>query len=172
MVRRCSVGGCGNTARDGVSLHGFPPLLTALRKLWISRVKTTRRDWKAPARTSLVCSAHFREDDFDPSERLKVSMGLTPPVRFLRRLLPTAAPSLFMRHITPATWTPKATSIMIGEAHRQRQRQLNRVRLFRPRTFRRNLFQGIKARCFWCGTPFILAVEILRLTLDMVLNKL
>ena len=114
MVRRCSVGGCGNTARNGVSLHGFPPILTStstLRKLWISRVKTTRRDWKAPARTSLVCSAHFREDDFDPSERLKVSMGLTPPVRFLRRLLPAAVPSLFMRHVALATWTPKATAI-------------------------------------------------------------
>ena len=133
MVRRCSVGDCGNTARDGVSLHGFPPILTStstLRKLWISRVKTTRRDWKTPARTSLVCSAHFREDDFDPSERLKVSMGLTPPVRFLRRLLPAAVPSLFMRHVALATWTPKATAIMIGEARRKRQRKY-RVRLFR-----------------------------------------
>ena len=131
-----------------------------LRKLWISRVKTTRRDWKAPARTSLVCSAHFREDDFDPSERLKVSMGLTPPVRFLWRLLPAAVPSLFMRHVALATWTPKAPAIMIGEARRKRQRKyrVGGLRLFRPRTFRRSLFQGTTFRpcrttilhCFVC----------------------
>ena len=61
MVGRCIVGGCGNTVRPGISLHRFP-LGPALRRLWVSSVKTTRKDWNAPSQRSLVCSAHFKEE--------------------------------------------------------------------------------------------------------------
>ena len=126
MVGRCIVGGCGNTDRQGISLHRFP-LAPALRRLWVSSVKTTRKDWKAPSERSLVCSAHFKEDAFDPSHDLKVWLGLTPlNVRFVRRLLPTAVPTLFTRHLAPATATPKASSSKSREAYHKRQH--NRVR--------------------------------------------
>ena len=80
---------------------------------------------KAPSERSLVCSAHFKEDTFDPSQDLKVSLGLTPQnVRFVRRLLPTAVPTVFTRHLAPATATPKASR----EAYHKRQHK--RVRGF------------------------------------------
>ena len=129
MVGRCIVGGCGNTARPGISLHQFP-LAPGLRRLWISSVKTTRKDWNAPSQRSLVCSAHFKEDAFDPSHDLKVSLGLTPlKARFIRRLLPTAVPTLFTRHLAPETATPKASSSKSGQAYRKREHK--RVSLYK-----------------------------------------
>ena len=127
MVGRCIVGGCGNTVKHGtgrpISLHRFPQA-TAVRKLWVSCVKTTRKDWNAPSETSLVCSGHFREDDFDPAYDLKVSFGIMPQnVRFVRRLLPTAVPTLFTRHLAPAT-PETSTSI---EAYSKRQHRRVRV---------------------------------------------
>ena len=128
MVGRCIVGGCGNTVRPGISLHRFP-LAPALRRLWVSSVKTTRKDWNAPSQRSLVCSAHFKKDAFDPSHHLKVSLGLTPQkVRFIRRLLPTAVPTLFTRHLASAAATARASSSKSGEAYRKREHK--RVSLY------------------------------------------
>ena len=129
MVGRCIVGGCGNTVRNGIiSLHRFPQE-TAVRRLWVSGVKTTRKHWDAPSKNALVCSAHFREGDFDPSFDLKVSLGMMPQkVRFVRRLLPNAVPTLFGRHVATATVTPKA-STSNGVAYRQRQHRRVQVQV-------------------------------------------
>ena len=128
MVGRCT-GGCGNTVRQGISLHRLP-VAPALQRLWVSSVKTTRKDGNATTQRSLVCSAHFKEDAFDPSQDLKVSLGLTPQnVRFVRHLLPTEVPTVFTRHLAPAMATPKASSSKSREAYNKRQHK--RVREYR-----------------------------------------
>lgn len=47
MVKRCIVGGCSNTKREGVSLHSFPTN-PGSRKQWIKQIRTTRKDWTEP----------------------------------------------------------------------------------------------------------------------------
>ncbi|KAL3854921.1 hypothetical protein ACJMK2_028654 [Sinanodonta woodiana] len=105
MVKRCIVGGCSNTKREGVSLHSFPTNPVS-RNQWIKQIRTTRRDWTEPTSdrrdSQVVCSDHFKEDDFDPAFKLKHSFG----IRSSRRLLPNAVPCMFSRHTTQGACTP------------------------------------------------------------------
>ncbi|XP_011403049.1 PREDICTED: THAP domain-containing protein 6-like [Amphimedon queenslandica] len=87
MVRRCIVGGCSNTTRDGISLHKFPSNILT-RKQWIPEVKKTRANWKKPSAFSEVCSDHFSEDCF---ESIADKLGL----RMKRILKPNAIPTIF-----------------------------------------------------------------------------
>lgn len=87
MVRRCIVGGCSNTTRDGISLHKFPSN-TLRRRQWILEVKKTRADWKEPSAFSEVCSDHFSKDCF---ESIADKLGL----RMKRILKPNAIPTIF-----------------------------------------------------------------------------
>ena len=63
MPARCVVAGCSNTTKDGVSLHLFPKDENT-RRLWKTKVKLTRANWSGPSESSVICSAHFRDDDF------------------------------------------------------------------------------------------------------------
>ena len=66
MPQRCIVAGCSNTTKDGYSLHCFPRD-PKVRKIWTQKVKTTRAKWSGPTESSVVCSAHFRPEDYqDP----------------------------------------------------------------------------------------------------------
>ena len=65
MPSRCVVAGCSKTTKDdGVSLHLFPRGEN-VRRMWIAKVKLTRAKWSGPSESSVMCSAHFKEDDFD-----------------------------------------------------------------------------------------------------------
>lgn len=85
MPTRCIVAGCSNTTKEDVSLHKFPKDVT-LRKIWTSKVKLTRGNWKGPTDTSVICSAHFETSDFE--EGLWAQFGL----KIQRRLKPDAIP--------------------------------------------------------------------------------
>ena len=63
MPWRCVVAGCSNTTKDGVSMHLFPKE-EIVRRMCIAKVKLTRANWSGPSDWSVVCSAHFNEDDF------------------------------------------------------------------------------------------------------------
>ena len=64
MVKRCVVGGCGNSNLDGVSVHHFPKD-PALKQKWDAFVRSTRKYWRTGNQSSIVCGAHFKApDDF------------------------------------------------------------------------------------------------------------
>uniref|UniRef100_A0A8C4Q4A3 THAP domain-containing protein 1 n=1 Tax=Eptatretus burgeri TaxID=7764 RepID=A0A8C4Q4A3_EPTBU len=64
MPSRCIIFGCSNMTKDGVSLHTFPKN-PAFRCKWTAKVKLTRARWQGPSETSVICSAHFEEDNFE-----------------------------------------------------------------------------------------------------------
>lgn len=89
MPTRCAAIGCTNThAVPGVSLHLFPRC-PKQRKLWVLAV---RRDkyWE-PSKHSVVCSAHFRSEDFVRDPNVTANLQCAPLKRFLK---PGAVPSL------------------------------------------------------------------------------
>ncbi len=88
MVHRCVVFGCGNITQDSVRLHGFPSDPTLVRR-WRRFVTRTRAKWNGPSSTSVICSAHFKEEDFENS--VQFSMGLANK-RILRKC---AVPSVY-----------------------------------------------------------------------------
>ena len=102
MPKRCLVGGCSNVPRAGSSLHKlYNPRYNA--------VKTTRTDWNGPSEWSLLCSSHFKDDDFDQMHIIKRSLGIATSAC---RLLPTAVPSVFARpRLNIAMPEPEAESI-------------------------------------------------------------
>uniref|UniRef100_A0A8C4QP69 THAP domain-containing protein 1 n=1 Tax=Eptatretus burgeri TaxID=7764 RepID=A0A8C4QP69_EPTBU len=85
MPARCIIAGCSNTTKDCVSLHVFPKD-DNLQRIWTSKVKLTRGNWKGPSDMSVICSTHFEDSDFDH--------GLYSLFSFkkLRRLKPDAVP--------------------------------------------------------------------------------
>ena len=78
MPTRCVVGGCSNerNLQNGISLHMIPfygddrPESKKRRKRWVDFVRLKRAKWE-PSKTSVICSKHFRADDF--VRRLEVS---------------------------------------------------------------------------------------------------
>ena len=76
MPERCIVAGCSNTSKDGVSLHRFAKD-EKLRSIWTSKVKLARGKWLGPSPTSVICSDHFTDDDFDPAHALHLQFGLS-----------------------------------------------------------------------------------------------
>ena len=89
MPIRCVAGGCSNTYKEGVSFFNFPKERPR-RRIWISKVQTTRAKW-TPTEHSKLCSAHFTDDCFETEVALASSMGINRR----KRLRPTAVPSLF-----------------------------------------------------------------------------
>ncbi|XP_063950920.1 uncharacterized protein LOC129260174 isoform X2 [Lytechinus pictus] len=88
MPTRCIVAGCSNTTKENVSLHRFPRD-PSLRKVWTSKVKLTRANWAGPSDTSVICSVHFAETDFE-EPGLWTEFGLKKQ----RRLKATAIPNI------------------------------------------------------------------------------
>ena len=84
MTKRCIMAGCSNTPKDGVSLHLFPRD-EKVQQMWTPKVKLARANWSGPSETSVVCSAHFKEDDFIDT-RLYSLFGMPK-----RRLLKSSA---------------------------------------------------------------------------------
>ncbi|XP_069482322.1 nucleolar protein 58-like isoform X4 [Ambystoma mexicanum] len=58
MTKKCVVGGCSNTNLDKVSLHHWPKDYP-LRHKWDNFVASTRKDWVAGSKNSVICCQHF-----------------------------------------------------------------------------------------------------------------
>ena len=71
MPKRCVVAGCDNVAdkEKGISLHRIPylqderPEAKKRRKKWVDFVNLKRAKW-TPTPHSVICSEHFKPEDF------------------------------------------------------------------------------------------------------------
>ena len=101
MPSKCSAVNCksgydsNKEKQDGITFHRFPLENKDLLNLWLRRI--SRVDF-VPTRYSKLCSLHFKESDFlynivdrNKSRRKKYNQDR----RKLRRLQPTAVPSIF-----------------------------------------------------------------------------
>nr|XP_061827102.1 THAP domain-containing protein 10-like [Nerophis lumbriciformis] len=68
--RRCVVGGCNNTNRDGFKLHQWPKDAKVARN-WTKFVQNTRV-WGKPTKWSVVCSAHFTDESYATTEMARM----------------------------------------------------------------------------------------------------
>ena len=60
---RCIAANCSKTSVDGVSLHEFQFIKDQNQlRAWINFVKTKRKNWDGPTKTSALCSDHFSLD--------------------------------------------------------------------------------------------------------------
>ena len=89
MPHRCVAGGCSNTAKDGVSFHGWPSNAQLARQ-WTNAVRNTRANFNQTA-SSKLCSSHFSEDSFETQSVIAHSLGLN-----MKKILkPGAVPTIF-----------------------------------------------------------------------------
>jgi len=118
--RRCIAAGCSNTNEDGVSLFGFPKDET-LKCQWTRQVKRTRAEWPGPTQYSVVCSAHFEEEFFEPGPLLRVQMGIDTRCKLVLkkdavatkfpRVSVTPSPTALSRTLCCATPTTKGAPV-------------------------------------------------------------
>ncbi|KAH9364689.1 hypothetical protein HPB48_022916 [Haemaphysalis longicornis] len=94
MPPRCVAYGCSNScATPNTSLHKFPKCVK-LRKLWTLAVR--RHKWE-PTNHGVLCSAHFREEDFHYNPSLNPLVGCKQMKRLLK---PRVVPSVFLGRST------------------------------------------------------------------------
>lgn len=92
---RCVAAHCGNTHKDGYSMHSFPKDPT-LRRQWVDFVKVKRVDWNGPTEYSAICSDHFTMDCFPFRFRFELEQMGRKPKKV--QLNSNAVPSV---HATP-----------------------------------------------------------------------
>ncbi|XP_061748783.1 uncharacterized protein LOC133546947 isoform X6 [Nerophis ophidion] len=78
MPRRCVVGGCNNTNREGFKLHHWPKDAKVARN-WTKFVQNTRV-WGKPTKWSVVCSAHFTDESYATTEMARM-FGYPPTLK-------------------------------------------------------------------------------------------
>ncbi|XP_077407755.1 lethal(3)malignant brain tumor-like protein 2 isoform X4 [Vanacampus margaritifer] len=93
MPLHCAAGYCTNRREDGVHMFRFPKD-KIYREIWTQKVQRTKVRW-TPTHMSVLCSAHFEEDCFNPLPALRQSLGFK--VKRSKILLPSAVPTLFPR---------------------------------------------------------------------------
>ncbi|KAK0130742.1 hypothetical protein N1851_033497 [Merluccius polli] len=102
----------------GHRLHGFPKDKATLRQ-WVLFVRVRRAHFSMTSVTAntKICSAHFKEEDYDEGDARMVSLGLK--TKRLAKLIPTIVPSVHM-HLSacPAT-TPRGTKIRAARRKRE-----------------------------------------------------
>ncbi|XP_049907519.1 THAP domain-containing protein 6-like [Epinephelus moara] len=82
MPHFCSAFGCTNersvkTKQKGITFHSFPKN-TDRRRAWVAAVR--RKDF-VPSDSSVICSCHFRPEDFDRTgQTVRLRDGVTPSV--------------------------------------------------------------------------------------------
>ena len=122
MPERCVVYGCSNTGdvKERISLHVIPfygDERAEARKNWVDFVRRTRAKWN-PTSRSVICSKHFKIEDFShccASSQVEGSLAN----RWLRRdeigisVFPTIYPTSIQQHQPSArdvrmvcNWTP------------------------------------------------------------------
>ncbi|XP_048514715.1 uncharacterized protein LOC125501817 [Athalia rosae] len=97
---KCSIFGCRNNWRtsrrrcENISYHKFPQADTAVRKIWIQRCGKKSQYWNPDL--AHICSIHFPEEEFLTALETKypeVDLDADPE---LRKLTPSALPSLYL----------------------------------------------------------------------------
>ena len=117
MVNYCVAFGCRNTCKDGVSVFRFPKE-SNLRKKWIEQVKRTRAYWSGPTGNSVLCSAHFTSDCFEPSQS---AYGIKKRIALTKDAIPT----IFKRpaeSVGAGRHTPRTKRAACGKLNRSRVR--------------------------------------------------
>ena len=74
MPHRYVAGGCSKTAKDGVSLYGWPSNAPRARE-WTNAVRNTRANFNQTA-SGKLCSCHFSDDSFETQSVIAHSLGL------------------------------------------------------------------------------------------------
>ena len=70
---RCVAVYCSNTSTDGVTLHEFQFIKDHNQlRAWINFVKTKRKYWDGPTKTSALCSDHFALDCYPFKVRFEI----------------------------------------------------------------------------------------------------
>jgi solute carrier family 8 (sodium/calcium exchanger) len=66
MPNRCVAGGCNNVANKEkhIAVHIFPKE-DKIRVKWIRFIQFKRKDFEAPSKSSVICSAHFLRDSYE-----------------------------------------------------------------------------------------------------------
>ena len=132
MVKKCVAYGCNNVAskEDGISLHRFPKN-PERRKQWNINIAATRADWTDASEHSVLCSAHFVEDDFEIKPRLCAEFDIATNHERVLKL--TAIPTIFFKRpvhgsgsAMPCSTQTKQTAVI----KRQRAR-VNEILLYR-----------------------------------------
>ncbi len=121
MPASCIAGGCKNTRKGGFSLHVFPKAPESIRRSWIQFVRTKRAKWTVPTENSLLCSAHFKPDDFDST--YLIMKQLMPDTKCTVKLKDGAVPSI---HSSTNYEPPKKKQRLSKAAHKL---DINRVSL-------------------------------------------
>ena len=75
MPHRCVAGWCSNTAKDGVSVHGWPSN-TQLARQWTNAVRNTQANFNLTT-SSKLCSSHFSDNSFETQSVITHSLGLS-----------------------------------------------------------------------------------------------
>ncbi|XP_048009675.1 uncharacterized protein LOC125243875 [Megalobrama amblycephala] len=79
MVNYCVCGGCTNSSLSGHRVHRFPNKKKdgAIFRAWVRFVQTKRRDFSSASasKNAVVCSVHFRPEDYRPGDIMEVNMG-------------------------------------------------------------------------------------------------
>lgn len=91
MPKRCVAAGCSNVTnlKEGISLHKLPfydddrPEAKRRRKKWVDFIRLKRMKWQA-SQSSVLCSEHFRREDFVRSANLGDGQNLDIAKRWLR----------------------------------------------------------------------------------------
>ena len=91
MPKRCVAAGCSNMSnlKEGISLHKLPfydddrPEAKKRRKKWVDFIQLKRMKWR-PSQSSVLCSEHFRHEDFVRSANLGDEQNLDIAKRWLR----------------------------------------------------------------------------------------
>jgi len=95
MPNVCIAACCSNVSSTsspkGVKVYTFPKD-PELRKQWTKQVQRTRASWSGPTKYSCLCSEHFTDDCFDPSHRIRESLGFGT---MQRNLTNDAVPTIF-----------------------------------------------------------------------------
>uniref|UniRef100_A0A4W6DT53 THAP domain-containing protein 1 n=1 Tax=Lates calcarifer TaxID=8187 RepID=A0A4W6DT53_LATCA len=96
MPNYCVCAGCRNSSLSGHRVHSFPDRTknSDCFNAWLSFVQKRRRDFTAASvtRNAVVCSAHFRKEDYVPGDVMALRMGCRTQNRV--RLIPVAVPSI------------------------------------------------------------------------------
>ncbi|KAL2087182.1 hypothetical protein ACEWY4_018241 [Coilia grayii] len=120
MVNYCVCAGCNSTTRTGHRVHDFPKD-KAILKRWVQFVRFRRADFSVTSVTenAKICSAHFKQEDYDSRDVRMASLGLKSPSR--KRLIPTAVPSVHT-HLS-ACPVPRPRRTKVRAARRKRERK-------------------------------------------------
>ncbi len=79
MVNYCVCAGCTNSTLSGHGVHSFPSRKRsgASFRAWVRFVQVKRRDFTAASATknTVICSAHFRPENYLPGVMMEFRMG-------------------------------------------------------------------------------------------------